>query len=203
MHSGNCSRNRAMASAPLQGLSRKSRRNSRNISPAAASRRACSSIVGTSGMPSAMQMRGRDLVWAIVEGLLRITQGQAGLRTVAESGRRVNLLGNIPSVPELSGWRRRDAALPLGEDFGGGGGCQAGDAEGLEFECFVEGRDAGDLDARFIWKVLAEQLKIGRRISVGGRDKVDFGTLTTGARDDFLLVRQERGLEDHRQPGGS
>ena len=57
------------------GLSRKSRRNSRKISPAAASRRAWSSRVGTSGRPNAIQIRGSNLVCAIVEEHQNTTGG--------------------------------------------------------------------------------------------------------------------------------
>src|ERR1700730_1503468 len=66
MQSGKRSRKPVMACAPAQELSRKSRRNSRKVSPASASFRACSNKVRTSGRPRAIQMRGRDLMAAIV-----------------------------------------------------------------------------------------------------------------------------------------
>src|SRR5580704_10107898 len=66
MQSGKSSRNAGIAAAPADGLSRKSSRNSRKSSPAAASRRAWTRRVGTSGRPKAIQIRGSNLVCAIV-----------------------------------------------------------------------------------------------------------------------------------------
>src|ERR1700730_17628140 len=66
MQSGKRSRKPVIAWAPAQGVSRKSRRNSRKVSPASASFRACSNKVLKPGRPMARQMRGRDLMAAIV-----------------------------------------------------------------------------------------------------------------------------------------